>query len=245
MHALSRVLRPTAIGGVLSLLFGITLIFGSLSTRDAAGGSQQGQNYCGTPFSAAGVAPPTECPVGTITISKVAVGEGTVPDGGFTVVIDSDNCKLPGKAESISVLVSPGASKTVSDLYQYSGLLNSNERITCLYSVTEDAAPGWTTTYSPIGAVSLPQNDQSITNVGVTVTNTAIVTTPTPTPTPSTSNPTTSAPASSVAPSPSTSAPALASTGSSNTTPQLLLGGGLCLLGLVLIAGTRPKASHA
>jgi hypothetical protein len=244
MFALTRILRPTALGGLLSLLFGITLIIGGLSARDAAGGDQLPTNYCGeTIFSAVGVALPTSCPVGTITITKVKVGDGTVPDGGFTVVITSDNCQLPGKTDSIAVLVSPGDTTKVTDLYQYAGLLNSQERNPCVYSVMENAAPGWTATYAPAGPVQLPQNDQAITNVTVVVTNTG--TTPTPTPTPTTSIPTTSAPASSVAPAPSTSAPALASTGRSSTTPQLILGGALCLLGLGLVIGTRPKASHA
>lgn len=241
MFALTRILRPTALGGLLSLLFGITLIIGGLSARDAAGGSPAPTNYCGAIASAAGVAMPTSCPVGTITITKVKVGDGVVPDGGFTVVITSDNCQLPGKTDSISVLVSPGDTTKVTDLYQYAGLLNSQERNPCVYSVMESAAPGWTATYSPVGAVQLPQNDQTITNVTVVVTNTG--TTPTPTPT-ITTTPPTSAPASSVVPAPSTSAPALASTGSSSTIPQIILGGALCLVGLGLIIGTRPKASH-
>lgn len=239
----ARYVRPSAIGGLLSLLFGITLIVGGLSARDAAaGGGQQPQDYCGGMNSVVGVSVPSTCPVGTLTITKVTIGDAAVPPEGFTVTIASENCIFPDtEDEQITLQIAPGASES-TELYQYGGLLNSNETVPCQYTISEDAAPGWTAAYAPAAVVELPQQNFVVTNVDVTITNTAP--TPTPTPTPSITDPTTSAPVSSVAPAPSTSAPALAATGTSSTTPKIVLGAGLCVLGVVLIAGTRPKRAH-
>lgn len=240
MLAVSRILRPTAIGGLLSLLFGITLIVGGLSSRDNGVGAQQAIDYCGSPV-VLGVTAAT-CPLGTITITKETVGDAPLPPDGFTVTITSENCVLfETDDDEITFTVEPGESESSGELYQYAGAAGSDDTEPCLYTVTETAAPGWTASYSPAGAFALPQAN-SLTNVVVTITNTGTIA---PTPSPSTDVPTTSVPESSVVPAPTTSAPALAATGSANTTPQIAIGGGLCILGIALIAGTRPKRSHA
>ena len=75
-----RILRPTAIGGLLSLLFGITLIVSGISARDAGGLVPTPEPGCGTIINVGSV---QACPTGTITVTKVVYRRRTGARRGF------------------------------------------------------------------------------------------------------------------------------------------------------------------
>lgn len=241
MPALTRVLRPSAIGGLLSLLFGITIIVSGVAAQDAGG--LVAVPGCGA-ISQAGTTVPT-CPLGTVTVTKVVVGDAPVPETGFTVEISSTNCLILSDTPVLTVF--PGEPTVSFQLFQFSGTPGSGSTVPCSYALTETPVAGFTASYAPAGAFQLPQTSGT-SNVDVTITNTSQVASTSPSttsPAPTTEPATSTAPATATV-APSTSAPALANTGRSNTTPQLILGAGLCLLGLVLIIGTaRRGASHS
>lgn len=239
MLAVSRILRPTAIGGLLSLLFGITLIVSGVAARDAGGLVPIPEPGCGTIITV-GLNP--VCLTGTITVTKVVTGDATVPPEGFAVTLTSANCRLPDAESANPRSVHPGQAVSWTGLFQFAGPPDSNVKLICAYQLSEAAVPGFTATFAPSGDLQFPLDGDP--SVVVTLTN-ASATSSAPSPTTSEPAATVTVESSVATAAPTATAPALAATGRSSTVPQVALGAGLSLLGLVLITGTRKRTRHA
>ena len=215
------------VGALLSILLGSILIGVGVTGTGATVGAIV--TNCGGALPV-GVAVPV-CPTGHIRITKDVVGTGTAPASGWKFTINSSNCQLfPGSSNMVTIPAAGGT--VVSDkLYSTTNLSNSTPGPACDYTVTETAVAGWTTTYSPTGAIELGTSSDA-NDRNLTVTNTANPTTTTPPP---------STPVTSVSVSPS----GLVNTGSKDVKPATIIGILLVLGGAVMLyVGRRRRQAH-
>lgn len=248
-------------GAILCLLLGSVLIWSGLSATTSASVGTTAY-LCQTPPVAALVTQ-TPCPTGTINfaeVSDLSGAPGTTPPSTWTVRVTSPNCVSPsGTAVNEVVVVNNNGNNSTGNLFVYG---DSQHSVVCQYVYAEDAVAGYTTNYDPTSPQTIPDaGGASNSRLNVTVTNTAdaVATesispspTATPTKTATSSKPPTHSASSSKAPTAVTSAassstpPALATTGPrSSVGTSVLIGIGLCALGLVmLLAGRRPKPAR-
>ena len=218
------------LGAILCLLLGSILIAGSLGgTADSTAGTGTPPTQCGGQLN--GIVVP--CPLGTISITKVVSGTGTVPAGGWVVTVTSSNCVLfPGSSATVT-LPAAGGTVATDPLFLFT---QSDGKTACAYSLTEAAVAGFTPSFLPAGPYTIPFNPLAPSVLSVTLTNTGR----TPSSTPPVSTPATSTPAPTV-----TASAALATTGTSHVRPTLFVGIALCLLGVVLLfGGRRPRGAR-
>jgi LPXTG-motif cell wall-anchored protein len=214
------------IGGLLAIMLGVVLMaFGATGNGLSVG--QNGTLCGGLPI---GIVVPT-CPTGHIVITKVVVGSGTAPAGGWVFTITSTNCTIfPGSSDTVTI---PAAGGTVAsdELYSSESIGPGIIGPACNYHVTEAAAAGWTTTYSRslvVLGTGTGNNDEDI-----TVTNTG-------TPQSSTPPPTSAAPSTPAASASPTDL--LANTGGKHVKPTFIAGILLVLLGgVMLFMGRKPR----
>jgi len=227
------------LGAILCLLLGSILIAGGLGgTADSTAGGTVPR--CDVPVNGIVV---VACPLGTISITKVVSGTGTVPAGGWVVTVTSSNCALPVTSSNTVTLPAAGGTVATDPLFLFT---DSTRTTACAYSLTETAVAGFTPSFLPAGPYTIPFNPLAPSVLSVTLTNTADVTSSTPpvsTPpvsTPAVSTPATSTPAPTV-----TASAALATTGTSHVRPTFFVGIALCLLGVVLLfSGRRPRGAR-
>jgi hypothetical protein len=225
------------LGAILAIVLGTVLVaMGATEGSGATAGVPP--VLCGSIPVIGGVTP--VCPTGHIVITKDVNGDSAAaPASGWNFTITSTNCVIfPGSKDTVHIDAAGG---TVSSDALYSTLF-ANANGDCAYTVTEDSAAGWTTTYSPTGALVLGSSQATGNDIDLTVTNTQIRTSTSGAP--STTTVTTTVPAST----PASASPtdALANTGAKHVKPTLFAGIALIAFGVVMLfAGRRPRrASH-
>jgi len=225
------------LGAILCLLLGSILIAGGLGgTADSTAGGTVPR--CDVQVN--GLVFP--CPLGTISITKVVSGSGTVPAGGWVVTVTSSNCALPVTSSNTVTLPAVGRSVATQPLFLFT---DSTHTTACAYSLTETAVAGFTPSFLPAGPYTIPFIPEASV-ISVTLTNTADVTSSTPpVSTSPVSTPPVSTPATSTPAPTATASAALATTGTSHVRPTFFVGIALCLLGVVLLfSGRRPRGAR-
>lgn len=240
-------------GALLCLALGGVLITSGLSTGSAGTVGVQPPPTC----EGTGGLVSFPCPTGTIAITEKTVqatsgfahaavphlaAAPTPPAGGWKVDITSTNCADPsGGPLAMTVTVPDGGTGTSGPLFVFS---NPSHATYCSYALVEHAVAGFTATFDPASPVTIPFG-KGQTNSGrkVKLTNT-FAAPPTATPSPSTSGASSSA----VTVTDDGLRPSVTPTGAlANTGPReqvntsLLIGIGLCLLGLILLFEGRVR----
>ena len=220
------------LGGLLAIVLGGVLI----ATGTTSGGATVGaaQTVCGSNVNIGVI--PLGCATGRIVVHKVVNGPADeAPADGWDFTIASTNCSIfPGSDATVNV---PAAGGTVSSDVLWSTVIVGGDP--CEYTITEDAVPGWTTTYNPTGALTLGDaiDVPAGTNDAHVQVNNTFPTTPPPTVTT-----TTTVPAASPSASPTE---ALANTGSDHVTPTTIAGIALVVLGGVMLFMGRRRPRRA
>jgi LPXTG-motif cell wall-anchored protein len=239
------------VGACLMIAFGAILVGGGLSETGVSVGGDISACSGAPGLSPVDVGLSLICPVGTLEVDKIVVGDGTRPSGGWDVTISSENCldSLSLRGDLTGTIDASGGSHSFSGLnvYTYSG-----STVFCTYSLQETPVEGWTPTFDVDGPYVLTQN--KITKVGLTntspttttvesTTTTVKATTTTLQATTTTAAPATTTSAAAVAPAAPANTP-LPATGSRNVAPTAYAGAVLILLGgLILLNRRRTRTT--